>query len=141
VSVAGVLVGSIERGLLVYLGVGKGDTDAERSWLLAKILSLRIFGDAAGTKMDRSVLDVGGALLVVSQFTLFGDVQKGNRPSFTGAMDPEAAKRMYESFVHEAAERLPVATGVFGADMAVESLNDGPVTLLLERAFGARSDA
>ncbi|MFO0676786.1 MAG: D-aminoacyl-tRNA deacylase [Polyangiaceae bacterium] len=141
VTVDGEEVGSIGRGLLVYLGAGDGDGDAERDALLAKILALRIFtaeGDAgtggASGKMDRNVLDVGGSLLVVSQFTLYADTKKGNRPSFTGAMAPEPARAMVDAFVTAARKSVPVATGRFGADMQVESVNDGPVTILLERA-------
>jgi D-aminoacyl-tRNA deacylase len=137
VVVEGREVGAIGRGLLVYLGVARGDTDEERAWMLAKLLGLRIFADEANTKMDRSVLDVGGSLLVVSQFTLFGDVRKGNRPSFAGAMAPDAARDAYDAFVRDARERVPVATGIFAADMRVESVNDGPVTIVLERPPGA----
>ena len=129
----GTEVGAIEKGLLVYLGVAKGDTSAERTWMLAKILGLRIFSDEVTGKMNENVLDISGSLLVVSQFTLYGDVGKGNRPSFTGAMAPEPAREMYEAFVSEARTRLPVATGVFGADMQVTSVNAGPVTILVER--------
>lgn len=134
VEVAGELVGAIERGVLVYLGAGKGDGDAERAYLLAKVLGLRIFANEAG-KMDRSVVDIGGSLLVVSQFTLYGDLSKGRRPSFEGAMPPEAAERAYDAFVSEArATGITVATGRFRADMKVTSLNDGPVTLWLDSA-------
>src|SRR6478609_494715 len=110
VTVGGEVTGAIERGLLVYLGVGQGDGDREKAYVLGKILGLRIFENDAG-KMDRSVLDVGGSLLVVSQFTLYGDVRKGRRPSFDGAMEPIAAEAAYEAFVEEARRSLPVATG------------------------------
>jgi D-tyrosyl-tRNA(Tyr) deacylase len=134
VEVHGELVGAIERGLLVYLGAGKGDGDAERAYVLSKVTRARVFANEAG-KMDRSVVDVGGALLVVSQFTLFGDLTRGRRPSFDGAMPPEDAERAYDAFVREArALGLPVATGRFRADMRVSSLNDGPVTLWLDSA-------
>jgi D-tyrosyl-tRNA(Tyr) deacylase len=134
VEVDGEVTGAIERGLLVYLGAGKGDGDAERAWMLQKVLGLRIFGNDAG-KMDRAVSDVGGALLVVSQFTLFGDVSRGRRPSFDGAMPPEEAEKAYDAFVHHArASGLRVETGRFRADMKVTSLNDGPVTILLDTA-------
>jgi D-tyrosyl-tRNA(Tyr) deacylase len=134
VEVEGVVVGAIERGLLVYLGAGKGDGDAERAYVLSKVLGLRIFENEAG-KMDKSVVDVGGALLVVSQFTLYGDVRKGRRPSFEGAMPPEDAERAYDAFVRDArAQGLTVATGKFRADMKVSSLNDGPVTIWLDSA-------
>ena len=129
--------GAIERGLLVYLGAGKGDGDAERAYVLSKVLGLRIFENDAG-KMDRSVVDVGGALLVVSQFTLYGDVRSGRRPSFDGAMPPEEAERAYDAFVGEArAHRIRVATGRFRADMKVSSLNDGPVTIWIDSAKSA----
>ena len=134
VEVDGEIVGAIERGLLVYLGAGKGDDDAGRAYVLSKVLGLRIFPNDDG-KMDRSVVDVGGALLVVSQFTLYGDVSKGRRPSFEGAMPPGEAERAYEAFVAEArAQGVRVATGRFRADMKVSSLNDGPVTIWLDSA-------
>ena len=137
VEVDGEIVGAIERGLLVYLGAGKGDDDAARAFILSKVLGLRIFENEAG-KMDRSVVEIGGALLVVSQFTLYGDVRKGRRPSFDGAMPPEEAERAYEAFVAEArAQGITVATGRFRADMKVSSLNDGPVTIWLDSAKGA----
>lgn len=132
VEVDGEVVAAIDRGLLVYLGVGKGDDAAARAYVLAKVLGLRIFPNDEG-KMDRSVVDSGGALLVVSQFTLYGDVSKGRRPSFEGAMPPAEAERAYEAFVAEArAQGISVATGRFGADMKVSSLNDGPVTIWLD---------
>jgi len=134
VEVAGEMTGAIERGLLVYLGAGKGDGEAERAYVLGKVLGLRIFENEEG-KMDRSVVDVGGALLVVSQFTLYGDVRKGRRPSFEGAMAPEEAERAYEAFVAEArAQGVNVETGRFRADMKVTSLNDGPVTIWIDSA-------
>lgn len=137
VEVDGAVVGEIERGLLVYLGAGKGDGDAERAYILSKVLGLRIFENEAG-KMDRSVIDIGGALLVVSQFTLYGDVRRGRRPSFDGAMPPEDAERAYEAFVSDArAQGIRVATGKFRADMKVSSLNDGPVTIWIDSAKSA----
>jgi D-aminoacyl-tRNA deacylase len=136
VSVDGETVGEIQKGLLIYLGVGKGDTDADRAYLLRKTVGLRVFPDDAG-KMSRSVTDVGGSLLVVSQFTLYGDVRRGQRPSFDGAMAPDEARRACDAFVDEARALLPsgVATGRFGADMKVTSVNDGPVTLWLDSAI------
>jgi D-tyrosyl-tRNA(Tyr) deacylase len=131
VEVGGAIVGAIEAGLLVYLGAGKGDGDTDRDWLLAKILNLRVFENEAG-KMDKSVLDTGGALLVVSQFTLYGDVRRGNRPSFDGAMPPDDARRAYESFVEKAKERIKVETGQFREHMQVIADNDGPVTIWIE---------
>jgi D-tyrosyl-tRNA(Tyr) deacylase len=137
VEIGDEVTGAIERGLLVYLGAGKGDGDAERAYILSKILGLRIFENEEG-KLDRSVVDVGGALLVVSQFTLYGDVRKGRRPSFDGAMPPEDAERAYEAFVAEArAAGIRVETGRFRATMKVSSLNDGPVTIWIDSAKNA----
>jgi D-tyrosyl-tRNA(Tyr) deacylase len=133
VEVEGAVTGAIEKGLLVYLGAGKGDGDAERAYVLEKVLGLRIFEDDAG-KMNLSVLDVGGALLVVSQFTLYGDVRRGRRPSFDDAMPPAEAEQAYDAFVREARARIPVETGRFRAHMRVSSLNDGPVTLWIDSA-------
>lgn len=132
VEVAGETVGAIERGLLVYLGAGKGDGDEERAYVLSKVLGLRVFENEEG-KMDRSVVDVGGALLVVSQFTLYGDTRRGRRPSFDAAMPPEDAERAYDAFVSEArATGIRVETGRFRADMSVSSMNDGPVTIWID---------
>jgi D-tyrosyl-tRNA(Tyr) deacylase len=137
VEVDGATVGAIERGLLVYLGAGKGDGEAERAYVLSKVLGLRIFENDAG-KMDHSVVDIGGALLVVSQFTLYGDVRRGRRPSFDGAMAPEEAESAYEAFVSDArAQGIRVETGKFRADMKVTSLNDGPVTIWIDSAKSA----
>lgn len=137
VEVEGQTTGAVERGLLVYLGAGKGDGPAERKYVLEKVLGLRIFENESG-KMDKSVVDVGGALLVVSQFTLYGDVRKGRRPSFDGAMPPEEAEQAYEAFVAEArATGIIVETGRFRADMKVSSLNDGPVTIWIDSAKSA----
>jgi D-tyrosyl-tRNA(Tyr) deacylase len=134
VEVDGEIVGEIDRGLLVYLAAGKGDGDTERAYVLSKVLALRIFENEAG-KMDQSIVDIGGALLVVSQFTLYGDVRRGRRPSFDAAMPPAEAERAYEAFVHEArAQNIMVATGRFRADMKVSSLNDGPVTIWIDSA-------
>ena len=133
VEIAGEVVGAIDRGLLVYLGAGKGDGDAERTYVREKVLGLRIFEDDAG-KMNLSVGDVGGALLVVSQFTLYGDVRRGRRPSFDDAMPPAEAERAYDAFVAEARERIRVETGKFRAHMLVTSLNDGPVTIWIDSA-------
>lgn len=131
VTVAGETTGEIGRGLVVYLGCGKGDTVADADWMLEKILNLRIFENDAG-KMDLSVLDVGGALLVVSQFTLFGDVRKGRRPSFESAMGPVEAKTLYETFCEKARARVTVGTGRFQAEMSITQANEGPVTIWLE---------
>ena len=129
VSVAGEVVGQIEQGLLVLLCAEQGDTDAVADKLLSKLLKLRVFSDDAG-KMNRSVQDVGGGLLVVSQFTLAADVSGGNRPSFTQAAKPDEGRRLYEHFVAQASAAHPlVQTGRFAADMQVALVNDGPVTI------------
>jgi D-tyrosyl-tRNA(Tyr) deacylase len=140
VEVGGQIVGAIERGLLAYIGFGHGDTDADRAWVLEKIAALRVFEDQQG-KMNRSVRDVNGALLLVSQFTLYGDVRRGRRPSFADAMPPEQAQDAYEAAVREAAALgVPVATGTFRADMQVFSQNDGPVTIWIDSASRRASD-
>ena len=129
VRVEGELVGQIEQGLLVLLCAEHGDTNAVADKLLSKMLKLRIFSDDAG-KMNRSVQDVGGGLLVVSQFTLAADVSGGNRPSFTQAAKPDEGRRLYEHFVAQARAAHPlVQTGQFAADMQVALVNDGPVTI------------
>ena len=129
VCVDALTVGEIEAGLLVLLCAEKGDTDAIADKLLAKILKLRIFGDTAG-KMNLSVQDVGGGLLVVSQFTLAADTSGGNRPSFTGAAPPDEGRRLYDYFVAQARKAHPIVqTGQFAADMQVHLVNDGPVTI------------
>ncbi|MGJ7500413.1 D-aminoacyl-tRNA deacylase [Variovorax sp. ZT5P49] len=132
VDIAGRTVGAIDAGLLVLLCAERGDIDALADRMLAKILKLRIFSDDAG-KMNRSVQDIGGGLLVVSQFTLAADASGGNRPSFTQAAPPDEGRRLYEYFVAQARAAHPVvATGEFGADMQVHLLNDGPVTIPLQ---------
>ncbi|WP_295960595.1 D-aminoacyl-tRNA deacylase [Rhodoferax sp.] len=132
VEIAGQVVGQIGSGLLVLLCAERGDTDAQASRLLAKILKLRIFSDAAG-KMNLSLQDVAGGLLVVSQFTLAADVAGGNRPSFTGAAPPDEGRRLYDYFVAQAQRaHSPVQTGQFGADMQVHLVNDGPVTIPIQ---------
>jgi len=132
VSVAGETIGEIGRGLLVLLGVAPTDTDEKARWLSEKIVGLRIFGDDEG-KMNRDVVEIGGGILVVSQFTLYGDARKGRRPSFIAAAPPAIAIPLYEHFVNGIrALGVPTATGRFGADMQVELVNDGPVTLILE---------
>jgi len=132
VDIAGETVGAIDAGLLILLCAERGDGDALADRMLAKILKLRIFPDEAG-KMNRSVQDIGGGLLVVSQFTLAADVSGGNRPSFTLAAPPDEGLRLYEYFVAQARAAHPVvATGEFGADMQVHLLNDGPVTIPLQ---------
>lgn len=131
VSIDGETVGRIDRGLLVLLGIEPDDGEADIEYMVKKCSGLRIFEDENG-KMNLSVQDVGGSILLVSQFTLLGDARKGNRPSFTGAAVPEKAIPIYERVIFELAKRLPVQTGVFGADMQVELVNDGPVTILLD---------
>ncbi|MDP9929404.1 D-tyrosyl-tRNA(Tyr) deacylase [Variovorax paradoxus] len=132
VDIAGQTVGAIDGGLLVLLCAERGDVDVLADRMLAKLLKLRIFSDDAG-KMNRSVQDIGGGLLVVSQFTLAADVSGGNRPSFTQAAAPDEGRRLYEYFVAKARAAHPVvATGEFGADMQVHLVNDGPVTIPLQ---------
>ena len=134
VSVEGSIVGQIQHGLVVLLGVTTGDTEAEADLLSKKIIGLRIFSDRTG-KFAYSVQDVKGALLIVSQFTLYGDTRKGRRPSFTAAAGTASAKPLYEYFVTCCQRhRIPVATGHFQAHMAVQLVNDGPVTLILDTA-------
>lgn len=133
VRVAGRIVGEIGRGLLVFVGVAKGDGPGDAEHLAAKIPVLRIFGEGDGTRMDRSVMDIGGGVLIVSQFTLFGDTRGQRRPSFTAAAPPEEARDLYEVLVGELRTAgVPVATGEFQTMMQVELINDGPVTLLLD---------
>jgi D-aminoacyl-tRNA deacylase len=132
VRVAGDVVGEIARGLVVLLGVAADDTPADAERLAQKVARLRIFENEAGN-FDRSLLDMGGAALVVTQFTLIADTRKGNRPSFAGAAPPKEAIPLYERFCDElAATGVPVAHGVFGARMQVELVNDGPVTVVLD---------
>ena len=131
-TVDGEVTGEIDLGLVVLLGVARADDRAAAERLAAKIARLRIFGDEQG-RFDRSVLDVGGATLVVSQFTLIADTRKGNRPSFVDAARPEQAEPLYGHFCASLrSEGVTVETGVFGARMAVELVNDGPVTIVLE---------
>ena len=133
VTVEGRVTGAIEAGLLVLLGAGAGDGANDLAYIVDKIAHLRIFTDDAG-KMNRSVLDVGGGVLVVSQFTLFGDARQGRRPAFTSALEPIAARALYEESLValRAAGVARVEAGEFAADMKVELLNDGPVTILLD---------
>lgn len=133
VSVEGTLVGSIDAGLCVLVGVGKNDDRAQALVLAEKVVGLRIFEDDEG-KMNRSLSEHGGALLAISQFTLFGDTRRGRRPSFSAAMPPTAAEPLFEQFCEACRELgVRVETGRFRTDMQVELVNDGPVTLLLER--------
>jgi len=127
------VTGAIEQGLLVLLGAGAGDGPTDLAYIVDKIVNLRIFPDDVG-KMNRSVLDVGGGVLVVSQFTLYGDARQGRRPAFTGALEPVAAKTLYEQALAAilASGVKRVEAGEFAADMKVELVNDGPVTILLD---------
>lgn len=132
VEVDGKVIGNIGKGLNVLLGICKGDTKEDIAYLKDKIINLRIFQDEEG-KMNKSLIDVGGELLVVSQFTLYGDCRKGKRPSFIEALGGSEAKVLYEDFVQQCKEVLGnVETGEFGADMEVTIINDGPVTILIE---------
>jgi D-tyrosyl-tRNA(Tyr) deacylase len=132
VVVDGSVVGKIGPGLVVLLGVGQNDTEADAEYLASKIVGLRIFSDDAG-KMNRSLLETGGGALIISQFTLWGDCRKGRRPSFVQAAPPDVAEQLYEYFVKLVADQgVETATGRFGAMMMVELVNDGPVTLIVE---------
>jgi len=133
VTVADTVVGAIDHGLVVLLGAGRGDTEVDLQYVVDKLVNLRIFADDDG-KMNRSVLEVGGGVLVISQFTLYGDVRKGRRPAFVDALEPVAAEALYDRAVIALTKAgvTRVATGVFRADMQVELVNDGPVTILID---------
>jgi len=132
VVVAEETVGAIDQGLLVLLGVAQGDTSKDSAYLAEKTAGLRIFEDDEG-KMNRSVADIGGSILVISQFTLLGDCRKGRRPGFTDAAPPELADKLYEEYVHTLrSQGVTVATGIFRANMQVALVNDGPVTIMLD---------
>ena len=134
VSVDGKTVGAIEKGLMVLIGVGEEDTTEVVDKYLKKLLQLRIFEDENG-KTNRSLMDIGGQLLLVSQFTLYANCRHGNRPGFTDAGDPQKAEELYEYMIEKAKEQVPVVeTGIFGADMKVSLINDGPFTILLDDA-------
>lgn len=138
VTVDDEITGVIERGFLVLLGVAHGDTETDADALAKKVVGLRVFEDEQG-KMNLGLADVGGAMLVVSQFTLLGDCRKGRRPSFSGAAPPEEANRLYEYFVKQVGEQgIPTETGRFAAMMDVELVNDGPVTLIIDSRDLAR---
>jgi D-tyrosyl-tRNA(Tyr) deacylase len=135
VTIAGEVVGKIDRGLTLLVGIAATDTPTELDWMARKCLELRIFPEDESGKFDRSIQDIQGELLVVSQFTLYGDCRKGRRPSFDQAADPLLAEPLYEQFVAKLKQSgLTVATGQFGAQMQVSIENDGPVTLLLEKS-------
>ena len=130
------VVGSIGKGLCVFLGVAPEDGEREVEWMAEKITNVRIFEDLSG-KMNLSLVDEGGAMLVVSQFTLYGDCRKGRRPSFASACEPEKANRVYEKFIRSVSSRgVPVESGVFQAFMQVEICNDGPATLIIDTSGG-----
>lgn len=133
VTIQGTVSGAVGRGLLVLLGIESSDLPADIEWLSGKIVRLRIFNDDAGV-MNRSVQDIGGGILLVSQFTLFASTRKGNRPSYSNAAPPEVAIPLYKQFVARLAQDLgrPIQTGEFGADMVVSLMNDGPVTILMD---------
>ncbi|KRN29538.1 dtd protein [Lactobacillus selangorensis] len=134
VTIDSKVVGQIDAGLLLLVGFADGDTDKDLDWMVHKLTHLRIFSDENG-KMNLSVAQIQGAILSVSQFTLYASVKKGNRPSFTDAGQPAFANRMYQRFNHKLAETgIPVATGEFGADMDVKIENDGPVTIVIDTA-------
>ena len=137
VDVEEITIGQIDTGLLILLGVHKEDSPDELLWVVKKVANLRIFPDESG-RMNRSLLDIQGDALVVSQFTLYGDTRKGNRPSFTDSAPPSLAEPLYERFIVELSTLLakPVATGKFGAMMDVHLVNDGPVTLTVEKKAG-----
>jgi len=132
VEVDGQTIGEVGRGLLVYLGIGKGDTQTDAEFMADKLVNLRIFADEAG-KMNHSVIDIGGSVLLISNFTLHGDCRKGRRPGFDAAAEPALAEPLYEKVTQLIAHSdVPVAKGSFGAHMQVSSTNDGPVTFLLD---------
>ena len=132
VKVDGKIVGKIEKGLLLLVGITHDDNKEKADFLANKVCNLRIFSDSED-KMNLNVKDVNGKLLIISQFTLYGDARKGNRPSFTEAAKPEDANELYEYFCKRCNKQTGVEKGIFGADMKVELLNDGPVTILLEK--------
>ncbi|TXI92860.1 MAG: D-tyrosyl-tRNA(Tyr) deacylase [Neisseriales bacterium] len=133
VRVADEIVGEINQGLLILLGITHDDTKDQCDWLVNKIINMRIFSDSED-KLNLSVKDIAGSILLISQFTLYAEAEKGNRPSFTSAARPEIAKPLYEYFIDKLkANDIPVESGIFGADMQVELINDGPITIILER--------
>ena len=131
VSIEGQVYSQIKQGLLLLVGVGPEDQAEDLDYAVRKLVNMRIFSDAEG-KMNLSVKDIEGEILSISQFTLFADTKKGNRPAFTGAAKPDVAEAFYLEFNQELAKEVPVQTGIFGADMQVELINDGPVTIILD---------
>ncbi|MCM2676543.1 D-aminoacyl-tRNA deacylase [Alkalicoccobacillus plakortidis] len=135
VIINGEQVGAISRGLVLLVAITHEDTETEVDYIVEKIINLRIFEDDQG-KMNHSLVDTGGSILSVSQFTLYGDTRKGRRPSFTGAAKPDLAEKLYDLFNQKLADKgIQVATGQFGADMDVQLINDGPVTLIVEKSI------
>lgn len=132
VEVDGEITGKIDRGILAYVGIEKGDTEKEIAFVADKIVNLRIFPDDHG-RMNLSIVDIGGSLLSISQFTLASYIKKGRRPDFTNAEDPERAESLWEDFNERVSREVPVEKGVFGAMMQIDSVNDGPVTFIIER--------
>lgn len=133
VAVNDAVVGSIQKGLLVLVGIGKNDTEKDIDWMTNKVVNLRIFSDEAG-KMNKSICDINGDLLIVSQFTLYGDAHKGNRPSFMESAPPDWAQNFFQMFISKCEQRMgkKVQTGIFAADMKVHLINDGPVTIWID---------
>ena len=131
VSIEGQVYSQIKQGLLLLVGVGPEDQPEDLDYAVRKLVNMRIFSDTEG-KMNLSVKDIEGEILSISQFTLFADTKKGNRPAFTGAAKPDVAEAFYLEFNQELAKEVPVQTGIFGADMQVELINDGPVTIILD---------
>ncbi|HNU24110.1 D-tyrosyl-tRNA(Tyr) deacylase [Mesotoga sp. Brook.08.YT.4.2.5.1] len=131
VTVSGRITGEIDKGLLVLVGIGRDDDGSDVEWLVDKTLNLRVFEDE-NEKMNLSLIDVSGALLAISQFTIMGDARKGRRPSFTEAAEPEAARALFNDFLQMASKTVKVETGIFQAHMDVELVNSGPVTILLD---------
>lgn len=131
VAIENEVVGQIDQGLLLLVGVGPEDSQADVAYATKKILNMRIFSDDAG-KMNLSVQDIGGSILSISQFTLFADTKKGNRPAFTGAAKPNLASQLYDDLNKALGQAVPLVTGRFGADMQVSLINDGPVTIILD---------
>lgn len=132
VSVNDKIVGKIDKGMMILVGFTYGDTEKEIDYLVNKVLNLRIFDDDNGV-MNRSILDVDGSILSISQFTLYGDASKGNRPSYMNALNGEESIVLYENFNKKLSEKIHVETGIFGAEMKVDFVNDGPITILLEK--------
>ena len=126
------VVGKIDKGLVLLVGFSEGDTSKEIDYMIKKVLNLRIFDDEEGV-MNKSILDVGGSILSISQFTLYADTKKGNRPSYIKALNGEKAIKLYNEFNEKLSDYIHVETGIFGADMKVNILNDGPITILLEK--------